>query len=73
MQLTYNFGTGKLEGRARLVVEVEIGLFSKSVDITYERKFAGSNGDPTFAELMAPEGFTDDCPWVRYCRAFAEE
>ncbi|KJY43474.1 hypothetical protein VR41_03065 [Streptomyces sp. NRRL B-1568] len=73
MQLTYNFGTGKLEGRARLVVEVEIGLFSKSVEITYERKFAGSNGDPTFAELMAPEGFTDVCPWVRYCRAFAEE
>jgi hypothetical protein len=54
---------------------VEILFFSVSVEITAERQFAGSNGDPTFAELMVPypdpfDGHEVD-PWLVYCEAFA--
>jgi hypothetical protein len=50
-------------------------MFSISVSITCERKFAGSNGDPSFKELMAP--YVDPVsslpvePWSEYCAAFA--
>jgi hypothetical protein len=70
MGLTYEFGSGKVVGRASIVVEVEVLLFSQSVSISCERKFAGSAGDPTFAQAMGP--FADDGPWVEYCQAFAE-
>lgn len=75
MALTYESATGKCAGRATLTIEVEVLFFSVSVKITAERKFAGSNGDPTFAELMAPypdpfDGHEID-PWLVYCEAFA--
>lgn len=70
MGLTYEFGSGKVIGTATISVEVEVFLFSASVQISCERKFAGSNGDPTFAEVMGP--YADDGPWVAYCQAFAE-
>jgi hypothetical protein len=69
MGLTYEFGSGKVVGRATITVEVEVLLFSASVDISCERKFAGSSGDPTFADAMGP--YADDGPWVTYCQAFA--
>ena len=47
LSLTYHFETGKLIGRASLVVEVEVLFFSASVEISVERKLAGSKGDPT--------------------------
>jgi hypothetical protein len=64
----------KVVGKATLTIEISVLFFSASVSITCERKFAGSNGDPTFAELMAP--YTDPAlgyvePWVTYCEAFA--
>ena len=66
---------GKCTGRAELTIEVSVLFFSVSVTITAERKFAGSNGDPTFAELMAPyHDPVDDVmvdPWEKYCMAFA--
>jgi hypothetical protein len=70
MGLTYEFGSGKVIGTATITVEVEVLLFSASVQISCERKFAGSNGDPTFAQVMGP--YADDGPWVAYCQAFAE-
>ena len=70
MGLTYEFGSGKVIGRATITVEVEVLLFSASVQISCERKFAGSSGDPTFAQVMGP--YADDGPWVTYCQAFAE-
>jgi hypothetical protein len=70
MGLTYEFGSGKVIGTATISVEVEVLLFSASVQISCERKFAGSNGDPTFADVMGP--YADDGPWVTYCQAFAE-
>lgn len=71
--LAYEFSTGKMAGRASLIVEVEVLFFSTSVEITCERKFAGAKGDPTFAQLMDPfdtGGAT--APWHAYCEAFAE-
>ncbi|MFC3687210.1 hypothetical protein [Aquipuribacter hungaricus] len=72
LSLTYQFQTGKLVGRASLVVEVEVLFFSASVEITVERKLAGSTGDPTMAQVMPPDdddGLNAD--WVAYCDAFA--
>ncbi|MFN2587212.1 MAG: hypothetical protein ABR613_03695 [Actinomycetota bacterium] len=69
MSLTYEEATGKCVGRATLSIEIEIAFFSTTVEISCERKFAGSNGDPTFAQLMAPEDDYD--PWSEYCEAFA--
>ena len=65
LDLHYEFSSGKCVGRATLTVEVEITFFSVSVEITCERKFAGSSGDPTFAEIMPPPA------WHVYCEAFA--
>ena len=55
LSLTYHFETGKLIGRASLVVEVEVLFFSASVEITVERKLAGSKGDPTMYQVMPPD------------------
>ena len=52
LELRYEFETGKAVGRATLTIEVSVFLFSGSVTIRCERKFAGSNGDPTFRQLM---------------------
>ena len=73
MELTYEFGSGKVVGRATLTIEVKIIFFTISVELTCERKFAGSNGDPSFAQLMEPfmlNGATVR-PWDDYCMAFA--
>ena len=71
MGLTYEFGSGKVIGRATITVEVEVLVFSGSVSISAERKFAGSKGDPTFADALGPY-VEPDCPWISYCQAFAE-
>ena len=73
MELTYEFSSGKCVGRATLTVEVEVLFFSASVEISCERKFAGSAGDPSFAQLMEPyllKGATVK-PWDDYSMAFA--
>lgn len=69
LELTYEFASGKCVGRATLTIEIEILFFSASVEISCERKFAGSNGDPSFRQLMEPEG--EWVPWNEYCEAFA--
>ena len=73
MELSYEFSSGKCVGRATLTVEVEVLFFSASVEISCERKFAGSAGDPSFAQLMEPyllSGATVK-PWDDYSMAFA--
>jgi hypothetical protein len=77
---------GKAKGIATLTVEVEVFLFSASVEITCERTFAGSSADPSFEEVMAPyslgeKGVGDpaqgldvqagESPWERYWAAYA--
>jgi hypothetical protein len=69
MGLTYEFGSGKVVGQATISVEVEVFMFSKTVKISAERRFAGSGGDPTFEQALGP--YSNDGPWVAYCQAFA--
>jgi hypothetical protein len=72
MELVYQFDTGKMLGRARITVEVEVLFFSASVTIEAERQFAGSNGDPSLREVvMEPDGTAP--AWDDYLLAFAKE
>jgi hypothetical protein len=68
MELKYEFSSHKLVGRASLEIEVSIAFFSVGVTITAERKFSGSNADPTFDDVMKPELGYD--PWSEYLAAF---
>lgn len=71
LELTYQFETKKAIGRAELTIEVEVLFFSASVTIECEKKFKGSNADPTFAQVMGPPPGGGDRPWDEYCSAFA--
>ena len=73
LALAYEVGTGKVEGRAELCVKVKVLFFKKTVRFEVHRQFAGSNADPTFAELMAPSDRPagEPLPWDAYCTAFA--
>jgi hypothetical protein len=72
LSLSYNTFDDKVEGAAEFVVRVKVLFLRKTVRVRFEKRFAGANGDPTFAELMAPEGFEGPRPWDEYCSAFAE-
>jgi hypothetical protein len=70
LELTYQAEpVNKLYGRATLEIEIDILFFSETVTVSCERRFAGSNGDPTFYQVMAPQG--DFRPWDDYVAAFA--
>ncbi len=58
-------GGDEVWGQASVKVRVKVVLFSVSVTLTVERRFAGAAGDPTFEQLVGP----DD--WDAYCAAFA--
>jgi hypothetical protein len=70
LSLTYEFDTGKMSGQATITVEVKVLVFSGSVQIHAERKFAGSNGDPSFLQVMGAESGTS-AAWSEYCLGFA--
>jgi len=77
LSLTYEFDTGKMVGRASISIEVEILFLSFSVEVSCERRLAGSNGDPTFAQILsvAEDGTpvtTVPSAWSDYLTAFAE-
>lgn len=61
---TYIPSTEKAIVKAVIVVEIDVLLFSGSVEVEYEKKFGGSN-DPTFGESLAP------ADWEAYADAFA--
>jgi hypothetical protein len=71
LSLKYDFDTGKLIGRASLVVEVEVLFFSASVEISVERRLAGSKGDPTLRQIMPPDDDGTNADWALFCDAFA--
>jgi len=73
MELVYTPGTGKMLGRATITVQVDVLVFSGSVRISAERQFAGSNGDPSFREVLAVTGTGASPAWSEYCHAFASE
>jgi hypothetical protein len=70
LSLTYEFDTGKMTGQATITVEIKVFVFSGSVEIHAERKFAGANGDPSFLQVMGAESGTSPA-WSEYCEAFA--
>lgn len=51
-------------GQATLTVCVKVAFFSKSVSLSVERRFAGSDGDPTFAQANT------EADWAMYLQAF---
>lgn len=71
LELVYQFDTGKLVGRARLTIEVEVFCFSVSVSFEVERRFAGSAGDPTYLELLGASETAAAERFSEYCLAFA--
>lgn len=72
MELLYQPPTGKLIGQASITVNVSVIGISKSVHISAQRVFAGSNGDPSFLEVMdAGSGRSE--AWTTYCLAFNGE
>ncbi len=56
----------KAKGRATVTVEVEVGPFSKSIELTVEKSFGGSGADPNFLHQ-----FETPALWARYADAFA--
>ncbi len=54
-------------GRASVTVGVEVLFFSKSVTLTVERRFVGSEADPTFLDCF------DHDDWDEYCDAYAPD
>lgn len=69
LSLEYDFDSGKLIGRASVVVEVEVLFFSASVEVECERRLAGSKGDPVLEDVYPPtDGANAD--WSAYCAAF---
>jgi hypothetical protein len=84
LALIYETASGKCKGKAQLTIEVEVFVFSGSVTVTCERKFAGANGDPSFRQMMGldPAASLEDeldqidgpdveYPWREYVEAFA--
>jgi enamine deaminase RidA (YjgF/YER057c/UK114 family) len=61
LSLEYDFSCGKCVGRASLTIGISLFFFSIKVTISCERKFAGSNGDPTFREMM---GYKPEKPLI---------
>ncbi len=53
----------KLTGRATLAVKVKVAFFSKTVRLTVDKSFEGS--DPKFEQMMTSG------EWGEYCKAFA--
>ncbi|ULP35060.1 hypothetical protein MJO55_17305 [Mycolicibacterium rufum] len=74
LELSYETASQKAVGRASISVEVSVCLLSFSVSIAVEKKFSGSVGDPTFAQVMGthPDAAPGvERPWDAYCDAFA--
>jgi len=58
-------GGNEIFGQASLSVSVKIAFFSTSVTLSIERHFAGSDGDPSFADSVTT------AEWARYLQAYA--
>jgi hypothetical protein len=84
LELTYESATGKCKGMAQLTIEISVFIFSGSVTVKCERKFAGANGDPSLRimmglnptlsladELDLIDGPDVDYAWRDYVEAFA--
>jgi hypothetical protein len=71
LEMRYETASGKCVGTATLSIEVDVTLFSVTIEITCTKKFAGAGADPTFAELMDVAADATSADWNAYCAAFA--
>jgi hypothetical protein len=69
LSLTYDTGSGKLVGRASIQIQVELLFFSMSVEVSCEKKLAGSGGDPSLIDVLPP-GSGGQGLWNQYFAAF---
>lgn len=65
LKLTWQ-SNGKVFGVATIEVEIEILFISFSVGVTVERQLKGSDGDPTFTDMLPQPSL-----WEEYCNAYA--
>jgi hypothetical protein len=56
LQITYSPSTGKCIASGFISIDVSLFFFSINAEVAFSRQFAGSNGDPTFAQMMSPGG-----------------
>lgn len=71
LEMRYESASGKCTGTATLSIEIDVALFSTTIEISCTKKFAGSGADPTLAELMDVQPDATSEHWNAYCRAFA--
>jgi hypothetical protein len=67
LSLSWQESNGKhvVEGRATLTVSIKILFFSASVQISMEKSFGSSSGDPRLGAVLTAAG------WAEYAAAFA--
>ena len=70
--VSYDFNSKVVRARGEIAFSVKCLFFKKTVRAPFSREFSASNGDPTFAQLMAPDDHVGVLPWDQYCAAFAE-
>ena len=71
LEMRYESGSGKCVGTATLSIEIDVTLFSTTIEIRCTKKFAGSGKDPTLAELLDVQPDATSEHWNSYCEAFA--
>jgi hypothetical protein len=71
LEMLYETESGKCVGTATISIDVDVALFSTTVEITCTKKFAGSGSDPTLAEMFDVTPAATSADWNAYCGAFA--
>jgi hypothetical protein len=64
-------GSGKCVGTATISIEIDVTLFSTTIEISCTKKFAGAGKDPTLRELLDVQPDATSADWNAYCAAFA--
>ena len=71
LEMRYESKSNKCVGTASLSIEIDVALFSTTIEISCTKKFAGSGEDPTLAELLDVQPDATSVHWNAYCGAFA--
>jgi hypothetical protein len=71
LEMKYESGSGKCVGTATISIDIEVALFSTTIEISCSKKFAGSGNDPTLAEMFDVTPAATSADWNAYCGAFA--
>jgi hypothetical protein len=71
LEMRYESASGKCVGTATISIEIEVALFSATVEISCTKKFAGAGPDPTLLELLDVQPDATSADWNAYCAAFA--